>query len=294
MERRKQDKIPDLILTADWHLREDIPVCRTDDYETAQWRKVDFVSSLQKKYDCVVLHAGDLYDHWKPSPELLTKTLLHLPNRFYTIYGQHDLPQHNLELVHKCGINVLEAAGRLTVLPGLHWGQKNPDSGSLTIKGRKILVWHIMNYQGRLPYPECPAPISAALLRNNPKFDLILTGDNHKTFTEEFEGHRLVNPGAIMRMEADEFIHHPCVFLWYAEDNSIEQIFLPFEPDVISREHIEAKEQRDARIEAFVSSLDSDFQAAVSFKHNLIIFENLNKIRKSIMDIVYQSIEPIK
>ena len=106
-------KPPSTILASDFHLREDHPVCRTDDFWQAQWKKVDFVSELQEKYDCPVLHAGDLFDFWKPSPYLLTETIKHLPNKFFTVYGQHDLPQHNLKLAYKCGINTLAEAGKL-------------------------------------------------------------------------------------------------------------------------------------------------------------------------------------
>ena len=102
-------KNPTAILTGDWHLREDSPTCRTDDFWTTQWEKVDFVSDLQKKYNCQVIHSGDLFNHWKPSPYLLNKTMRHIPKEFYTVYGNHDLPQHNIELADKCGINVLLA-----------------------------------------------------------------------------------------------------------------------------------------------------------------------------------------
>jgi len=289
MERKKV-KIPDAILCSDFHLREDIPICRTDDYQAAQWRKVDFISDLQKKYDCPVYHAGDLFDNWKPSPNLLRLTLEHLPKWFCTVYGQHDLPQHNLDLVDKCGINVLVAANRLTVFPGLHYGQFAPADGSATIKGRKILVWHNLVYQ-RPPFPGATGGMAAGILRKYPSYDLILTGDNHQTFVEEFEGRLLINPGSMMRMDADQFVHRPSVFLWFAETNEVEQAFLPIEEDVITREHIEKIEQRDARIEAFISRLDGDWEAKVSFEENLKIFFSLNKIRDLVKNIVNKAID---
>ena len=109
------NKKADAILTSDWHLREDTPICRTDNYWEVQWKKVDYISKLQKQYNCLVLHAGDLFDHWKPSPRLLREIILHIPDTFFTVYGQHDLPQHSLELTNKCGINVLQAANKLRV-----------------------------------------------------------------------------------------------------------------------------------------------------------------------------------
>ena len=65
-------------------------------------------SDLQQKYDCPVYHAGDLFDYWKPSPALLAKTMEHLPKDFYTAYGNHDLPQHNIELAYKKIVNNLD------------------------------------------------------------------------------------------------------------------------------------------------------------------------------------------
>jgi DNA repair exonuclease SbcCD nuclease subunit len=295
MERSKLNKIPTLICSADWHLREDTPVARTDDYWVEQWRKVDFISDLQKKYHCPVILSGDMYDHWKPSPNLLRETILHIPDQLMVCYGQHDLPAHSLDLVNKCGINVLEAAKKLTVLPECHWNQF-PKEGSLYLPNYDchILVWHVMNYQGKLPWPNCPSPLSGAILRKYPQFPLIITGDNHKSFSESFEGRWLINPGSLMRMDADQIDHRPCVYLWFAEDNTIEQVFIPIKQGVISREHLEREAERDGRIDAFVSRLDDDWEAALSFEQNVETFKQTNQVRISVMDIVYRSMEKVK
>jgi DNA repair exonuclease SbcCD nuclease subunit len=298
MERTKESRTPTLILCSDLHLREDTPICRTDDFVKAQWRKLDFISNLQKKYYCSVLCGGDLFDHWKPSPNLLRLAILHLPKQFYTIYGQHDLPQHNLELAHKCGINVLEAGKHLTVLEGVHWGQIPPQKPRLwhtfSMIGktpRSILVWHKMNWKGHIPWPGCPDPSALRLLKKYPQYDLIVTGDNHQTFTQEYEERWLVNPGSMMRMDADQEEHKPCVFLWYAETNEIKRVYIPIEQGVISREHIELKKNRDNRIDAFVTRLDSEWKAALSFEDNLEIFRKKNKVDPAIMQIIYKNLE---
>lgn len=303
MKRTKRNKIASTILCSDIHLSEGIPVCRTDNYSERQWIKVDFISELQKQLDCPVLHAGDLFDHWKPSPYLLRKAILHLPNNFYTVYGQHDLPQHNLKLVNKCGINVLEAAKKLellgafsasagshssTEIVGIHWGQKPPifeNDG-----GRKVLVWHHLTYISK-PFPGATGGMAQGILRKYPQFDLILTGDNHESFVEEYKGRLLVNPGSMMRMDAGQTNHKPCVYIWYAEDNSIEVKYLPYEDGVISREHIEKKKKRDARLNSFISKLSGDWKASMSFVKNLQYFDKVNKVDSEVMKIIYKSIE---
>jgi hypothetical protein len=211
------------------------------------------------------------------------------------------LPQHSLELAEKCGIFTLQQAKKLDVLTGCHWGQ-NPEkpsyigmfsNGIIHIEDieRKLLVWHIMTYQGKEPWPGCTDPMAAKLLRKYPMYDLIVTGDNHKPFVEEYEGRLLVNPGSIFRLTAGQIEHKPRVYLWYALTNTVEPVYLPIEKDVISREHIEIVEERNNRIDAFISSFNGDWNAHTSFEDNLEEFRKVNNVEKSVMDIIYKSIE---
>lgn len=285
--RHSQPKVS-AILTADWHLREDIPVCRTDNFWEAQWKKMDEVKALQQTFKCPVLHAGDLFNHWKPSPNLLSETIKHLPKRFYTIYGNHDLPQHNLELAYKSGVHTLERAGKLETMDDVHWGREPRGISSICCgtQTQQILVWHVMTYQGKLPWPRCKDPKSATLLRKYLEYDLILTGHNHKSFTETHEGHLLVNPGSLTRQAADQINHEPSVYLWYAEINTVKRVVLNYTKDVISREHIEVQEERNDRIDAFISRLDEDWEAAIGFEENLERFFQNNKVVPSVKQIV--------
>ena len=123
-----------------------------------QWLSVVHVAKLQEEYDCPVIHAGDLFHHWKPSPWLLTQTIDLLPKQFYTVYGQHDLPQHNWELRGKSGIKTLERAGKTKVLEGVHYGQQPKEPDNFQIEGKNILVWHHMVFHKEKPYPDCPSP----------------------------------------------------------------------------------------------------------------------------------------
>ena len=296
MKRKIKNK-PNAIFTADWHLREDVPECRIDDFWITQWNKVAFISELQEQHDCPVIHAGDLFNHWKPSPFLLSETIKYLPARFYTIHGNHDLPQHNLDLVHKCGIFTLMRAGKLAVLAQGHWGvdpenwKRFESTSNFIGLPKEVLVYHIMTYQGKDPWPGCTDPKAVKLLRKYPEYDLIVTGHNHKSFVEEYDGRLLVNPGSLTRQEADKAEHKPCVYLWYAENNTVERVDLPIEKGVVSREHIDKKENRDNRIDAFVSSLNSEWTGAVSFEKNVEKMLRKNKVKTSVKQIVYKALD---
>jgi len=283
----------DAIITADWHLRDSTPVCRTDNFWETQWKKVDFISNLQKEYNCPVIHAGDLFDYWKASPYLLREALQRLPDRFYTIYGNHDLPEHNLKLHGKSGVDVLIEAGKVKLLPGVHWEQEAGNNPSIEIKGRKILVMHAMTYDLVKPWAGIDSPPARKLLKQYPQFDLIIVGHNHQSFVVEDKDRVLVSPGAITRQVANKDENKPRVYLWNAETNILEDQYLPCDSGAVSREHLEETKERDNRISAFVERLQGDWEIKTSFEENLRIFldENKDKIRNSVKNIIMKSME---
>ncbi len=282
----------DLIITSDWHLRDTTPICRVDDFETTQWKKVDFISRLQRRLKCPVIHAGDLFEKWKPSPYLLAKTIEHLPKDFYTIYGNHDLPQHNIELKNRCGVYVLEKANVLTVIDGRHWNVDYNENQWFEIEGRKIHIAHIMTYQGKTPYPGCTDTPASGLLRKYKDFDLIITGHNHMQFVEKHNGRSLLNPGSLTRQSSNERGWKPCVWVWCAKDNSFEQVFLPVELDAVQvPERIAEKEQREERIDAFISRLNTEWGEEMDFEANIRKAIAVNDVPKSIQDIIYKAVE---
>lgn len=281
---------PDLILTADWHLRDTQPVCRTDNFWETQWNKVKFISDLQKKYDCPIVHAGDLFDHWKPSPFLLSETIKQLPKQFYTVYGNHDLPQHNFELKEKSGIYVLEQAGVLEILGQGNWGNVNFES-PFQIKGKSIFVWHTFVYKDKPPYPNASGK-ARTITNKAAKYDLIVTGDNHQSF--EYTGVEkslLVNPGCITRQSASEINYEPCVWLWYAESNTVKKVLLPYKKGAVTREHIEKVETRNERIDAFISKLEKNWEAELDFENNVRNLMNTQRVRKQVKDIIYKFLD---
>jgi DNA repair exonuclease SbcCD nuclease subunit len=278
----------DLILCGDIHLRETSPICYTGDYYNDQFECLDFISDLQKEYQCEVICSGDLFDFWKPSLKFLSDVFKHLPQRFYSVAGNHDLPQHNLDLINKSGLFVLHSAGALTLLPGRHWGQEFKDFSNPEYD---MLVWHVMTYQQKLPYIDCNAPNALKILKRNPKYKLILTGDNHTPFVERYEGRILINPGSMMRMEAGQIDYKPRVYLYNAEQNDVFPVYLPRKENVITREHIEKKEQKEEANKKFIESLVSEYNVSMSFEDNLRNFQTKNDISKDVLNLIYKAID---
>lgn len=294
----------DLILTADWHMTDNTPACRQDDYLEAQSNKYDQISELQKEHGGIpILVAGDIFDKWKPSPFLLHWALEHLPDNIYAIPGNHDLPAHNISRYEECGFAVLEAAGKIRwvrehgkgsagfgdigLIYGFHYGKEmEPNRVKF---GPSVAMIHQFVYKGRAPFPGATGKISG-IAQAGSEYDLVLIGDNHKPFTHR-EGKTLyVNPGSLMRRTADQISHRPRVYLYYAKTNEVEPVYLDVYPDAVSREHIDVSKDRSDRIDEFVNKLKMNFAFSISFEDNIKTFLLKNNIPKSVESKVMKAI----
>ncbi len=278
------------------HIRETTPIARTDNFIAAQWKKLRYILQLATDLQCPVYCTGDFFDNWKPSPELLSTTIRVFKDypdvEFYTIFGNHDLPQHNIENAQKSGLNTLMEAGVVLYhRAGTNWGQYPTESSH--IRGRAIMTWHVMTYRaGKLPYPGCTDISAEGLLRKYPQYDAIFTGHNHKQFIVKYNSRLLINPGSMTRQAVDQTHMLPSVWLYNADSNNVEQHILPHEKDVISDEHITKVEQRDSRIDAFISLLNTDVDS-LSLEDNLQKIIRQNKISKQVETIIYGAIENV-
>ena len=281
-------KKPNLILTADWHLRDDQPICRTDDYFAAQNKKISFIMELQEKHNCDILIAGDLFHKAKSSKSLEIYCLKVLCNYIFGIPGNHDLPNHSIEKINESSIGILRAGGLINLYdcPLDHFR-------GFYANDRKIGMIHSLVHRTD-PIKADGKIISQAakkLLKDNPEYDLIVSGDNHQTFVEEYQGRLLVNPGSLMRMSADQIVHKPCVFLYYSDNNSVEQVFIPIEKDVVDRSHIDNKQETESRFNSFITRMNEDFELSLSFEKNISAYLKTNKTRKTVEETIWEHLQ---
>ena len=313
-------KKADAILTADIHLTDRRPICRKDDYLETLRQKLDFIREVQRKHDnCPILDAGDIFDYWKCTPALISWALSNLPDGMVTIPGNHDLPQHNPNLLNKSGLFVLALAKKIFLLSdgatfktnnadvyGCSWGREQeiekrfnrtpPSQTSENKSKRRVIILHTMTWSRKLgkPWPGCTDPHAGRVMKRIPNYDLILTGHNHQSFTNKTGGKLLVNPGSIMRRTVDQVDHQPKIYLWFAKENDVIPVDVPIRPsrEVISREHIEIEEEKERRLVAFVRRLhDSDWTVGFSFEENLRKFFQENRVNTRVRDIIWEAVE---
>jgi DNA repair exonuclease SbcCD nuclease subunit len=314
----KHARKADAILTADFHLGDGSPVCRdAAEFLTARERKMEWLRNLQVHHGCPIIDAGDVFDRWQVSSETEGWALLNLPPGIVTVPGNHDLPNHSLKLYKKSSLHVLEAAGKVTVLLrsdllveigknivyGFPYGETfvergYPDDGyvrgaSYKEKERKIAVVHVYVGETVPPFIGEAGYTPAQLLAALPGYDLIVSGHNHQSFVYRTVDRRgntrmVVNPGGMMRTTADQADMKPSAYLWYADTNTVEAAFYPIEPGVVSREHLEKKEERNERLDAFVSRLDTGVELGVSFERNIENHLDKNDIRGRTREMVME------
>ncbi len=286
---------------ADLHLRDDTPICRTDDYQKAQMGKFRMMCNYAREFGVPILIAGDIFDNWKPSHRLVAQVINWTTGLMViAVPGQHDLPQHNLQLLDKSGLGVLEAhgwhvlrggGGGRELIPGLLIeGYSFGEEPQKYIKA-DVILWHTMNYPGKPPYPGCEAPHCSKLVDRFPNVKLIITGDNHETFTfTRNETVRIINPGAMMRATADQVDHEP-VFFTVDKHLSCQRVKFPIEQGVISDRHLVRAKKRDEKMESFITSITKSTEISLSFESNMEKYFEKNKTDAAVKTMVLKSME---
>jgi DNA repair exonuclease SbcCD nuclease subunit len=293
-----------MILAADLHLRRTTPRARTDNFFETMGRKFRFILK-QAQASPPLLVAGDFFHTPRPGEGLL-RWVIDLLREYkvkpIVVPGQHDLPGHSLEQIGESGLGVLAAAGVIQLLtreqflgPGYHI---EAAAYGVTPRNKKrqepchlnILLWHHMVINESL-WPGQEADKAPAILRKYPQFDLIVTGDNHTSFTTMNGSTKrwLVNPGSMMRMTAAQVNHLPHVFKY--ENGVVTPITIPIEPDVLDLAELEAVKDKDERISAFVDRLSSQWEAGLSFEKNVEKFFQTNKTDPEVVALVWRCLE---
>lgn len=298
-------------MTGDIELRAFTPTCRIDDHWNAQAKKIAWLRELSHEHSCPIFDSGDLFDkRYKTNPNhrLINWAIENLPKPFYTIPGNHDLPGKSIDNYDNSAMAVLEAAACLIRMPKRYPMQYQPGRQNITIYGHawgvelkhssifdkkniNVGIIHAMVYDKFEPWPGCEGYSAKQVMDLLPDYDLILTGHHHATFTREREGRVLVNPGSFMRNDADQEDHKPCVFLWYADTNTIKRVYIPIEQGVIDRGYLDIKKDKETRLDAFVEKLGEQAVSGINYHDNLEAAVSGNTIPKMVRDKVWEYYE---
>lgn len=288
-------------VTADIHARATAPRMRVESdeaYCAEMVRKLRYISAWRRDNGFSGLHvdAGDLFNSWKSTPAVEIMLLNNLPENFVSIPGNHEMPYHDMNRIESSSWQVLKAAGAIQEPP------KNvrlfPYGSSVQVweplqrsEEKTIAVYHGMVWDGDKPDFDGAEGYSAGELLDILKdFDFVITGHNHRTFSQAVDGRVLINPGSLMRSSIDQQGHAPSFFALYS-DGSFRQIKIPVAEDVFKVGLYEAAKERDARMEAFVSRVQRMDGFSADYAENIRRYCQQNAVAQPVRDMLEWAVE---
>jgi predicted phosphodiesterase len=218
---------------SDFHLWDVPPSYRENepDWWAAMLRPIEQIKALQRKYHGVpIVFGGDLFDRWKPSPELINFALKHLPV-MYGIAGNHDLPNHRLADIERSGYWTMVEAGRvidlkygsphplnIAVLHGFPFGTEIKSITNHALDGFNVAVVHAYIWKKNHGYMGASEDKRVGEWeRKLGGFSHAFFGDNHNAFDYQGRDTWVVNTGCIMRRRRDESTYTPSVWLLWSD-----------------------------------------------------------------------------
>jgi predicted phosphodiesterase len=302
-----------LLLLGDGHQTARRPRSRVDDYIQAQRDKRAWIRDFAlDQHVGAIIWPGDILDrptepHWLTNEMILDYKNATFPIPNLIVLGQHDLIHHNMNNMMRTATGALLASGAMTLLTdkpykmgevhfyGCSWKQQIPEIEDP--KAYNVLVMHRMMVKDKKAweFQEEYYQTTYALAKND--FKLIVTGDNHATFTDSSRTKWLVNAGSLMRSTKAQTEHRPCVFVCDTEDMCIYQHFIPCAPasEVFDVDIEETDVNTNKELEAFIAGLEDTSDMGLDFVKNLQMALEENPVSKGVKtileDVIAESME---
>lgn len=300
------------IFVADIHLQLNAPVWRSNepDWFAAMKRPLDEIKDIQKKYNCPVICAGDVFDRWNSPPELINFAIENLPF-LYSIPGQHDLPLHSYDDIKKSAYWTLVKAGRLLNLPhnevlnmdgnitlhGFPFGSKITPPNEKYRRRINIAITHQYVWMEGHSYKTAPIEneINTKTYKQFANYDISVFGDNHCGFMGEVFDDKLkkvfFNCGSLMRRHSDQIDYRPQIGLLY-EDGFI----MPHYLDISKDKYIELEGEIklgtiSISIKSFIDELEKLCSTDLDFHETMKQCITKSKISKAVENIILRAME---
>lgn len=297
------------IITGDLHLTNKKPKNRTDDYVKTQKDKINFIFDLaiREKVNAI-LQPGDMFDHFNIPDSLKREWIMYFKKKnipIFTVPGQHDMRYHSSN-INNTPMGVLDGSGVIKILQnlplvfphreihdvmiyGAGWNKEIPEL--VNLEGLHILVTHQMVIKDKKLWHGQESGTKAKSLLFKHDFDLIVSGDNHQSFTQERKGKHLVNCGSLMRSAIDQHNHQPCVYIYDTGKLSLTKYDIPIRPfeDIMDITTAVEETKRNKDLEAFINGLPlKESIEGLDFKKNMIVYveENKDKISQGTNDLI--------
>lgn len=286
-----------ILITGDWHFTLKQPGSRRDPIDEVFFDKISQICDIMRETGAdFLVQPGDMFDSAKANDE--TKSaLVEALNQYFsydvssllTIYGQHDL-RHHQSNISNTPLNLLSLARYFKVLSstsfshhgidfyGASWHEDIPKPECSD--HFNVLVMHKMVIDEKLWEAQEDYLQHNIFLKTQKHYDLIISGDNHKTFTAKSGDRYLVNAGCLVRTKIDQEGHGPSVFLFDTETKELKQYRLDIKPfnDVIRFEEAVKEKEDSVALKKYTEALKSSPQlVGIRYRANIHRYIENNK-----------------
>lgn len=279
------------IVSADWHLRDDRPLCRKDvNWLGQQEDDLTFIVNEANKRDAELIIAGDVYDVPRVSPSvsnMLVQVLSKATVPVHIIAGNHSLQYHNQENLMNSSIGALSLLENL----GIRYYEcvDNSEDGifehAVQISD-EITIIHTLTFPNKDSVPfGAKAQAPEDLFKKYPTKYLI-TGDYHRNFLASENDRLLINPGCINIQTADMLDYQPVIYYLDTDTSFVDVISIPVNREVLTDNHLTEKKERDNRITSFIETVKKHGMISLSFEDNLRKAITLNNVDSNVVSII--------
>jgi predicted phosphodiesterase len=116
------------------------------------------------------------------------------------------------------------------------------------------------------------------LLKKNP-FALIITGDNHRSFTTKYGIRWLINCGSLGRTNIDQAAHIPHFMVFDTETRKLAKIKVPIKPpkEVLKIEEAKERKRKEAELAELIKGMESATKVQKRVNYKEMVFNVLKK-----------------
>jgi DNA repair exonuclease SbcCD nuclease subunit len=249
---------------------------------------------MAKCCDAIIL-AGDMFDSPSISLSLLLK-YIKLFNEFqipiYTVYGQHDMRYRSRE---DTPLYFLSQLGIITILEnrkkkilrdfevvGCSFGEEIPG-----VDKCDMLVIHRMVIKDKLWFDQKDYVEANKHNEWANGFDFVLSGDNHKTFSEGI----VFNPGSLMRSKSDQRDHVPVYGIYDIVGKKLEVKEIPVQPiENIMYDKEISDIDPEVRFKDLISNLSDGVDKSIKIDFIQFLRDNIIMLDKGIINFIEEVI----
>ena len=301
-------------LLGDCHFTNRSPERRKDNYFQTQCQKFEEGLQIFEKFNCdIIIQVGDFFDSSTVSnrvKSVIIGILRKYNVKVYCVAGQHDIVGHSMGTYANSPLAVFDSAEAIKLLGkesvnfssektiniyGTSFGEEVPVTEYSCKERYNILVIHEMIGDRELyPGQELQDPIR--FLKKYPNYQLVVCGDYHYRFIQQFENRTIINPGCLVRKTISKWDleHKPAVVIFDTEtmiSEVVELICKPVEEVFDLSRKLEITDS--SKILSFIENLKTSCSEKATWKDILVQIlkeRNCSELVKNIIDQMLQEI----